>query len=95
MLGKNSSMRGQVGDYLERYQELAEDDRQAVRNLLRKATYLELARLLSDKEIAPALDAVRAERPARTGGLLEPGLVALGILAVIALVAAACAILEW
>lgn len=95
MLGKKSSRPDQIGDYLERYQDLREEDRQLVRNLLRKATYLELARLLADKEMALALDAVGNERRSKISRLLEPGLVAFMFLAIIALVAATCAILEW
>ena len=95
MLGKDPLRRDQVGDHLEQYEELAQDDRQVMRNLLRKATYLELARLLADKEMAPALDAIRNEQHVKIGRVLEPRLIASAILAIIALAAVTCAILEW
>ncbi len=84
-----------LGDFLREYPELNQDDRRLVRQILQKATYLEFARLLADPELEPGLEAVRQDdNQAQNRTLSNPTLIALGLVGLIALVAAACAVLQ-
>lgn len=92
MLTKTYQAPDRIGDILRKYPELSDDDRELVRKVLQKATYLELARLLADREIHAASNAVRQDRQ-KPGS--DPALIAFAILALIAVATLACVILQW
>ena len=85
-----------IREFLNRFPELSQRDRELVRNVLQKATSIQLAQLLTDRDRHPTLEAIRNEhRQEQAGTGSDPVLVAFAILGAIAVLATIWVVLQW